>query len=238
VRRRPPIVTTAVSLILCLTTAALWRRSFTRWDRLVTYRLWHGVGIGSAHGRIILNVRRTNVASIARDRPAAGWSATEPDMMVAIGDGGSFLLVNDDPLCGGNIFDCRAAVTSCFGWEQANVQPPPTLHIAKNGWPVESAPAGPRPVVGDRYVRAWVPHGLIVALTAVLPVAWSARQIMSRRRRRRLIRRGLCAACGYDVRATPKQCPECGTMLVAPVDDGTASETRGGFGSNPQSPGS
>ena len=52
----------------------------------------------------------------------------------------------------------------------------------------------------------YLPLWELALLTAVLPVTWFVRQ----RRRRRLQRVGHCGRCGYDLRATPQRCPECG----------------------------
>jgi hypothetical protein len=53
-------------------------------------------------------------------------------------------------------------------------------------------------------VSLWVP----MLAFAILPLwLW---------RRRRVTRgKGLCEACGYDLRATPERCPECGAVAKA-----------------------
>jgi hypothetical protein len=55
----------------------------------------------------------------------------------------------------------------------------------------------------------WLPHGFVAAVLACPPVVWRLRA--GRRRRRDRLRNGLCPACGYDLRASPDRCPECGT---------------------------
>jgi hypothetical protein len=50
-----------------------------------------------------------------------------------------------------------------------------------------------------------------ILLSAILPALWLKRRrvVMLQNRRRR---EGLCVVCGFDLRATPGRCPECGAV--------------------------
>ena len=56
-----------------------------------------------------------------------------------------------------------------------------------------------------------VPYWVVALLTAIAPLVW-LKGVIVRWRGRRLLGAGLCATCGYDLRATPARCPECGTV--------------------------
>jgi hypothetical protein len=59
-----------------------------------------------------------------------------------------------------------------------------------------------------------VPHWSIMLLTAALPLA-RLRGVIATRRRTARAAGGRCVVCGYDLRATPGRCPECGTKSLA-----------------------
>ena len=63
----------------------------------------------------------------------------------------------------------------------------------------------------DRSVTClWgLPYWKLFLLLAAGPLLWACHRLLPRRRPA-----GLCPRCGYDLRATPGRCPECGTSAA------------------------
>jgi hypothetical protein len=59
----------------------------------------------------------------------------------------------------------------------------------------------------------WInlPYWMPCAVAGVVPLGW----LWHRRRIAGRVGRGLCRHCGYDLRATPEQCPECGAPAAS-----------------------
>lgn len=57
-----------------------------------------------------------------------------------------------------------------------------------------------------------IPYWFLTTLSGLPLAARGVQEIRAHRRRRR----GRCAGCGYDLRATPDRCPECGHMPTFP----------------------
>ncbi len=70
--------------------------------------------------------------------------------------------------------------------------------------------AGAYVIGNESFHLVWIPYWLLFVLSAVLPAIWATK----RWRRARRLRHGKCAVCGYDLRATPDRCPECGGVAI------------------------
>jgi hypothetical protein len=64
-------------------------------------------------------------------------------------------------------------------------------------------------------VRYVVPHWVVPPVFAALPMAYLWRRSRDQRRSRT----GLCPTCGYDLRASPERCPECGAEKQLAADE-------------------
>jgi hypothetical protein len=66
-----------------------------------------------------------------------------------------------------------------------------------------------------RYSEGWqivLPCWFVLPMMLLLPGLWYGLH----RRKKRRVSEGRCAFCGYDLRATPERCPECG-RAIAPI---------------------
>ena len=81
---------------------------------------------------------------------------------------------------------------------------------------------------GGAYLTRWAPHPLDTSVAIVFITAAAACPVLvlldvahwvlgtpTRRMLRDRMSRGLCPFCGYDLRATPARCPECGGVATA-----------------------
>ena len=104
--------------------------------------------------------------------------------------------------------------------------------IAGFGYGHLTVPSGTGPTLNAHVYL--MPHAFPAMVFAVAPVLW-LRAALSRRRTRAA---GLCARCGYDLRASPDRCPECGAATAKPtLALPAAGADRGGFVCRPAPPG-
>jgi hypothetical protein len=175
---------TVLSLVLCVGTLGLWVRS-------------HCVSDWITHDR----------------ESATGAVVTARKTEIGIGAGHAAVTVRtenwfDD---GGNWRDSTKAIDD-WSWDRAEVQDPLPAETPPTIW-TRMGFAFTRDSSGDwfqgyRQTRVAAPLWLASLIAAALPAIRLTRAFRVGRR----TAAGRCVRCGYDLRATPDRCPECGTV--------------------------
>jgi hypothetical protein len=68
------------------------------------------------------------------------------------------------------------------------------------------------PAFGSEDFGAVIPYLFVATLACALPLAWLVIRLGRRWKARQRRLGGYCVQCGYDLRATPERCPECGAL--------------------------
>jgi hypothetical protein len=195
VARRLFTLLSALSLLLCVTTAVLWGRGYFMQDDFgfsVPMRVTAALKCDVFHrsGNIWFAARLLtwhNVAPTAEDHAARTWWTEGP---VGMGP------------------DIRPVLATWLS-DERYVYPPGNL----SGLTFEIKATNPaQPALRTQSASLFIRHWLLLIVTTLLPTLWLVR------RRHRLIRErraaGRCMHCGYDLRSSPDRCPECGTEVV------------------------
>ena len=185
-RRLVPILN-VLCLLLILAIAGLWVRSYFVTDLLYSERWWLE-GTQSTSSAYWFDSSHGAIRVGHRSQHAT----QRPDSVANIQR-----LVDQSPK---------------FNWTKQKPRAPtsyPNASFRFLGVEIISIPT-PAAFVADGVTARWTdvrfPHGLLCLLLA-LPSIW----LLIKTYRARRHRPGHCRTCGYDLRASPTRCPECGT---------------------------
>jgi hypothetical protein len=175
---------TILSLLLCVAAVAMWVTGY-RWGTSLTWTRGDPVGTDQGFLEVSLLSERGEAAAVI-DRE---WAHCDQDVgpLLARAEWPSRLRWGWRP--SGGMFD---HLTDSDIW--------PTAGFAAVDNRTELSPQD-----GSRYTVLMAPWWAAAAAFAVLPTIRLSRRLWRRRKA------GSCPTCGYDLRATPGRCPECGT---------------------------
>ncbi len=184
-KRKLAAIFLAVSLLVCVSVCVLWVRSYWHGDRVDAFVK------GSAY-------RQTPVWMFALVSGNGGFGISQTHGNAYYTDEETWRRVLErNPERRRSYYRPQPAVYPQWTpgqseWRWAGFQWTRSERLDLNSWSIQ------RSVV--------LPYWLPCLITAVPPALWMRARLV----RSRSERRGLCPACGYDLRGTPQRCPECG----------------------------
>ena len=185
-RRKLFILMATVSLVVCIAAGVLWVRSY------LAQMTGPMVAFDDARGTVFRAVR------ISAGADGFSFVGSAPGRVLYIRQSGSAPV--DASHCG--VFGSPGSVL---------VYSPPQVVQGTGflgfGHASRTFPAA----IGGRATVISVPFWAVIVVTLALPLFALRRRL----RDRRWSREGRCRACGYDLRASPDRCPECGAVSKA-----------------------
>ncbi len=177
-------IITSISFLFAIALLTLWIRSEFRgdWGYVTTSTSVWMAGSGKGGLRVVWDQNSLLVMALMQSGRSREWSTASP---VAV----EKLLIGASDVWG---------IGPRRNWHF------PGFAFTETYIGVGTGFGGPPTITRSLYV--W--YGWLVALTAILP-AWRALKWW---KQRRIKPPGACKNCGYDLRATPDRCPECGTL--------------------------
>ncbi len=189
------------SLILCVAISAFWVRSYFHTDQLGRWRRWEERsllkekcdGIVSQDGALV-------IASLDRRFPSA------------FGTEGYWTGQVRSPLP--KVFDHAGWIQDPLRWNESRFADVDGVFRVL-GICYESGFGGRSGSYGETLEVSFlrIPNGFLVLALLIWP-SLAAKRYLAERRRARV---GCCRVCGYDLRASPERCPECGEPTGRPA---------------------
>jgi hypothetical protein len=177
-----------LSLLLCVASAVFWVRSYSGSDFVTR----------SAPVRSSSLFRHSRDYTLSFELGQIRWTAETRSMFIS-----SRRRAVAAPEIGKSYWNCGRTEI-----EEWRLSPPDRSfwnRLGFSSWSLEMVSPYP---LDDAHVWS-VPAWLAVAVSAILPAV----RMRAWKLRRRLKTMGRCVVCGYDLRATPLRCPECGTIV-------------------------